>query len=106
MKDASLSNNYDQLCFQGKSYSTSYLHSLPSNIHPRTLSEKRANDLLCFGGILSEYHELSNFYKCDIDYQNVQFSPLEQCYQWCKATLFDDDRTAHLIMTSTSPSEI
>ena len=101
-----ISLKYDQLCFQGKSYSTSNLHSLPSNIHPRTLSEKRSKDLLCFGGILSEYHELSNFYKCNIKFQNVKFSSLEQCYQWCKATLFDDDRTAHMIMKSTSPSEM
>ena len=40
-----ISLKYDQLCFQGKSYSTSNLHSLPSNIHPRTLSEKRTNVL-------------------------------------------------------------
>ena len=38
--------------------------------------------------------------KCDIKYQKGKVPSLEQCYQWCKATLFDDDRTTHINMHS------
>ena len=66
-----ISLKYDQRYFPGKLNSAGNLHYLPSNIHPRTLLEKKSKDLICFGGILSEYHDLSNFYKCDIKYQRI-----------------------------------
>ena len=101
-----ISMKYDKLNFDGTLYGIDDLHKLPVSIHPRTLSERRTKGILCFGGVLSEYHELSNYYKCEFVYKEVRFTSVEQGYQFCKATLFGDDRTAHMILCTNCPSEI
>ena len=97
---------HDKLHLDGTLYSTDNLHSLPTCIHPRTLSERRSKGMLCFGGILSEYHELCNFYKCDIKFRGVVYESVEQAYQHCKAVYFGDIRTSNLILRSTCPTEV
>ena len=52
----------DKLLFNGQLLTVDKLHNLPEPIHPRTLSEVRSGNVLLFGGMMSEYHELSNFY--------------------------------------------
>ncbi len=101
-----ISIRHDQLYFQGKLYSIFELHSLPTCINPRTLSERRSKGMLCFGGILSEYHEFSNFFMCKFKYKNTWFSSVEQAYQYMKAILFGDHRTACLILREQCPSTI
>ena len=81
------------------------LHKLPGPINPRSLSERRSRDMLCFGGVLSEYHELSNFFNSEFEYKNIKFKSVEQGFQYSKAMLFGDDRTASLILHAKSPSE-
>ena len=97
---------HDQLHFDGTLYSTDNLHGLPKCIHPRTLSERRSKGMLCFGGILSEYHELCNFFKCDIEYKGVVYHSVEQAYQHNKAVFFGDHRSCSLILRSKCPTEI
>ena len=64
----------DKLLFKGELLDVDKLHTLPTEIHPRSIFELRTDDSLCFGGLNSEYHELSNFYRCPIKYnkQNIQ----------------------------------
>ena len=64
----------DKVLFNGKLLSVDDLQNLPAPINPRTLSEVRSGDVLIFGGILSEYHELSNFYKCPITYKKIHLT--------------------------------
>ena len=54
---------------------------------------------------MSEYHELSNFYKCPITYKKKTFNCLEQGYQYAKAVLFDDIETADAILSASSPAK-
>ena len=101
-----ISLKLDKLHFNGVLYSCDSLHGLPQSIHPRTLSERRSKGMLCFGGILSEYHELSNFFLCVFKYRNISFTSVEQAYQYSKALMFGDSRSAYLILRCTSPTEI
>ena len=100
-----ISIKYDQLNFKGELMNFDDLHKLPGPINPRSLSERRSRDMLCFGGVLSEYHELSNFFNSEFEYKNINFKSVEQGFQYSKAMLFGDDRTASLILHSKSPSE-
>ena len=95
----------DKLLFNGQLLSVDDLQNLPEPINPRTLSEVRSGDVLIFGGILSEYHELSNFYKCPITYKKKTFNCLEQGYQYAKAVLFNDIETADAILSASSPAK-
>ena len=52
----------DKLLFKGELLDVDKLHTLPTEIHPRSISELRTGDVFLFGGLNSEYHELSNFY--------------------------------------------
>ena len=101
-----ISIKHDMLNFKGESMSIDNLQKLPEPINPRTLSEKRSKAMICFGGVLSEYHELSNFYRSEFVYKNIKFNSVEQGFQYLKAMLFDDGRTASLIINSKCPSEM
>ena len=94
------------LNFKGESMSIDNLRKLPEPINPRILSEKRSKAMICFGGVLSEYQELSNLYRSEFVYKNIKFNSVEQGFQYFKAMLFDDGRTASLIIHSKCPSEM
>ena len=101
-----ISIKYDKLHFKGELLSIDNLHKLPDAIHPQYLSERRSQGMLCFGGVLSDYHQLSNYYPCKFAYKGNKFTSIEQAYQYCKAMLFNDERTAALILHSNIPSDI
>ena len=101
--EKSISMKNDKLLFNGELLSVDELQKLPEAIHPRTLSEVRSGDVLIFGGTLSEYHELSNYFKCPVTYKERKFNCSEQAYQYSKATLFNDVASAEAIMRSSSP---
>ena len=101
----SISLKSDKLLFRGELLSVDKLHKLPKDINPRTLSEVKTNDVLVFGGINSDYHELSNFYSCAITFRNQQYTSSEQAYQHSKALLFGDDRAASAILRSSDPAQ-
>ena len=95
LKKASQSNDYqrkismkgDKIIFNGVPHGVEDLATLPEYINPRTLSERKTENTLVFGGILSEYHELSNFFKCNIKHRGKTFNCVEQSFQWSKAML-------------------
>ena len=95
----------DKLLFKGELLDVDKLHTLPTEIHPRSISELRTDDVLLFGGLNSEYHELSNFYRCPIKYKNKTFNCVEQCYQYEKAMKFGDLKTASAILRSEDPAD-
>ena len=101
-----ISVKYDKLHFNGELLSIDNLHKLPEPINPRSLSEKRTKGMICLGGILSEYHELSNYYNSKFTFKNQEFTSVEQGFQFGKATLFGDNRTASLILHSSNLYEI
>ena len=78
---------------------------MPTDINPRTLAEVKTDNVLIFGGINSSYHELSNYYDCDINYQNQKYNSIEQCYQHSKAVMFGDNRAAASILRATDPGD-
>ena len=100
-----ISMKSDKLLFKGNLLSADKLHHLADDINPRTLAEIKTDKVLIFGGINSDYHELSNYYGCDISYQNKKFSSIEQCYQHSKAMMFGDNRAAASVLQATDPGE-
>ena len=88
----------------GKLFTVDDLHTFPEAINPRTLSEVRTDDTMIFGGILSEHHELSNFFRCPVSYKDRVYNSSEQAYQHAKAVLFGDTVTAEAIMSSPRPA--
>ena len=101
-----ISIKYDKLHFKGDLISIDNLHRLPDAIHPQYLSERRYQVMLCFGGVLNDYHQLSNYYPCIFAYKGNKFTSVEQEYQYCKAKLFKDERTAALLLHLNIPSDI
>ena len=79
---------------------------LPSKLHPKTLSEKSSESLLVVGGITSRYHPLSNFYQNPLELDNDTFVCAEQAFQYEKAVLFKDYRTARQIMSAVDPCRL
>ena len=94
----------DKLVFNGQLLTVDKLHNLPEPIHPRTLSEVRSGNVLLFGGMMSEYHELSNFYTCPITYKEKLYNCCEQAYQHSKAVVSGDKEAAEAIMRTTDPA--
>ena len=101
-KNISMKN--DKLVLNGKLFTVDDLQTLPEAINPRTLSEVRTDDTMIFGGILSEHHELSNFFRCPVSYKDRVYNSSEQAYQHAKAVLFGDTDTAGAIMRSPRPA--
>ena len=95
----------DKLLFKGELLDVDKLHTLPTEIYPRSISELRTDDVLLFGGLNSEYRELSNFYRCPVKYKNKTFNCVEQCYQYEKAMKFGDLKTATAILRSEDPAD-
>ena len=102
--EKSISMKNDKLLFSGELLSVDELQKLPEAIHPRTLSEVRSGDVMIFGDNLSEYYELSNYFKCSVTYKKRKFNSSEQAYQYSKTTLFNDVASAESIMRSSRPA--
>ena len=111
LKEASKHSQYahcislkaDKLLFNGELLTVDDIHQLPVEINPRTISEVRTAEVLLFGGINSDRHELSNFYQCPIEYKKKQFNCVEQAYQHSKAVHFGDLKSAAAILRSKNP---
>ena len=99
-----ISVQYDQLKFKGELYSVDQLDKLPTPINPRTLCERKNDNMLCFGGPLSIYHDLCNFKKCNIVSDENEFNCLEQAFTYIKADTFGDDMSKVAIMNCDDPS--
>ena len=53
-----------------------------------------------FGGVLTEYHELSNWAPVELYYNGVKHKPIEHSYMHSMAKTFKDEDTAADIMDS------
>ena len=96
----------DQLILNKKSYSHTTINQLPSKLHPKTLSEKLSESILVVVGITSRYHPRSNFYQYPLELDNETFVCAEQPFQYEKAVLFKDFRTARQIMSAVDPGRM
>ena len=81
------------------------LHHLPDDINPRTFSEFKTDRVLIFGVINSNYRDLSNYYSCDISYQNQKFDIIEQCNQHLNAMMFGDNLATASVLPAIDPEE-
>ena len=97
--------NGDTLVLNSQSYSVEDLHKLPHDLHPSNLSKKENDQWLIFGGILSQYNCLSNFYKSKLIHDDTEFDTIEAAYQYTKATRFHDKACANNVILAQSPSE-
>ena len=94
----------DKLIYNGVPHRADDLAAFPNLINPKTLSEKKTDSALVFGGSLSDHHELSNFFKCSAKYKGKTFNCVEQCYQWSKATFFRDYKNTRAFIGTKDPS--
>jgi len=89
-----ISLNGDVLIIDNVRYTVDNLHELPDDLAPRQFCEKSNGKHLVFGGMMSELTPFSNWYPCDMNYDNYVFNNLEQAYQYCKAVHCDDRASA------------
>lgn len=94
--------NANKLSMDGQTYS---LETLPEAIQPKRISERKSETVLCFGGLLSRHHPLSNFCPASFKVNNVSYSSSEQAFQHAKALQFGDHRSAQRIMNNNDPDE-
>lgn len=97
--------NADKLKINGRIYTCDTINQLPEVINPLTLSKKENNSTLCFGGRLSSYNPLSNFFNCSFFYKNVHYSSSEQALQHQKALKFNDFVGANEILCCSEPTK-
>ena len=95
----------DNLVINRKNYTVDSLNELSGELNMRTFSERSNDKVVVFGGLYSNFHPLSNFYRSPIIFRNKKYQTLEQAYQHTKALLFKDDDTAASILAADSPSE-
>ena len=84
----------DNLVINGKKYTVYYLNELSGELNMRTFSERSNDNVVVFGGLYSNFHPLSNFYRSPMMFRNQKYQTLEQAYQHTKALLFKDADTA------------
>lgn len=96
----------DKLIINSKTYKSNTLHTLPSMLRPRALAERSDDNILVFGGVTSNHHPLSNFYKKSFVLDDVTFSCSEQAFQFQKAILFGDQSSADRILKETYPASM
>lgn len=103
----SVSLKGDRLYIDGQVYTVDNLNKLPDNIHPKNLCTKTDNDrkVLVSGGTLSEYSFLSNYYWCDLVYDNIKYPTLEHAYQHLRALKFNDNKIASQILRAKDAAE-
>lgn len=100
--------NVDTLRILDKDYNVDTLDQLPADIHPRNLAVRsdKNKKLVVFGGIQSDHHFLSNFYKLPqpMVVDGIEFPTLEHAYQFEKAVYFMDKYQALKIRSAKEPS--
>lgn len=99
--------NGDVLRINSRNYTVDDLDQLPADIHPKKLSQKTSADKLVFGGIHSDFNELSNYYKLKeaIVVKKYSYKTIEHGFQHIKAMHFKDYPCALRILGCTSPAD-
>ena len=90
------------LKIKGKRYTRENLHQLPEEISAFASTSKSNDNILGFFG---ELNPLSNFHVCFFEWNGIRFHSSEQFIQYQKAMLFNDQKTADLIMKCTTALE-
>ena len=105
----------DKLIYNGKSYTVKDLHTLPSPINPKTLSQMENDNYVCIGGVSSCFNGISNFYvrnfKLDsvmfngIKHDECMYNSVEQGFHHIKAKHFRDEKTAEMLLSEEDPGK-
>ena len=90
----------DILNINGLIYTLSTIYRLQGKLHHNNFNERSNKDTLVFGGVLSEYHELSNWAPAELYYNIVKHRSIEHAYMHTMAKTFKDEDTAADIMDS------
>lgn len=96
----------DRLVVDSVSYDVNTIGKLPDDIHPKNYTRKSNENTLVFGGALSEYDSFSNWSPSKINYDNMDYSCVEQAYMYAKAKANGDDTAAEAVMFTDDPREI
>ena len=89
----------------GLKYTCDKLELLPPPLKPSNLSERKSDEILCFGVPLSRFHPLSNFNLCHFNFKNNSYSSAEQALQHQKCVHFKALYRANLILDTCDPGE-
>ena len=92
----------DTLTIHSREYNISNLHTLPDNISGPRVSSKQNDTTFAFFG---ELNPLSNFYPCNIEFNEMTFHCAEQLIQYMKAMYFEDSITADAVLNSSTALE-
>ena len=90
----------DRLVLNGQSYTVDKLDRLPSKIQPAKLATQENDTMIKF---FRKASPLSNFHPSPIKIDGMNYNCVEQYYQSCKATAFNDDVSASQIMAASEP---
>lgn len=91
----------NKLSLDGTIYSGSNINDLPDEVHPTYLSQRVSNEVVCFGGRLSKYNPLSNFFQANFFHNKTKYTTSEQAFQHSKALHFHDfDRAQRILNES------
>ena len=104
MKKSSVSIKGDVLFIRGKKYTVDNLDELDGELSMKKFNERSIDATIVIGGMYSEFHPLSNYYRSQFIFQNRKYASIEQAYEHQKALLFDDQDTVDQIMDTRDPS--
>ena len=97
--------NANRLTIDGTSYTGDNMKNLPDDINPCYISQRSSENIVCFGGRLSRFNPLSNFYETPFTHDRIRFSSSEQALQHAKAVKFGDTSRTQLILNSSDCNE-
>jgi ribA/ribD-fused uncharacterized protein len=90
----------DKLVIQGRTYTVSTLHRLPSDLSPRKTAEKENDKYIYFSGRNSPF---SNFYRCSFMVDGREYCSSEQYYHYRLAVEANGIETANKILVADDP---
>ena len=91
---------YDKLIIQGRKYTIENLDQLPDDLNLDLLFNKTDDNTI---GYFGEHSRLSNFHDALFTQNGKMYANSEQTIQVARASMFDDDRSEHLIMQTSNP---
>ena len=104
MEKSSVSIKGDVLFIRSKKYTVDNLDELDGELSMKKFNERSNDATIVIGGMYSDFHPLSNYYRSQFIFQNRKYTSIEQAYQHQKALLFDDQDTADQIIDTHDPS--
>lgn len=95
----------NKLTIDGSTYTGDQISSLPDDINPCYLAQRTSDDVVCFGGRLSRFNPLSNFYESPFVFNQTKYTSSEQALQHSKALKFRDFNQARNILNASDCGE-